>query len=37
MENRSGELTARPDQEKKMYETRLPYEISELLEILKKS
>lgn len=36
MEDRSGEPNAHPNQEKKMYETRLPYEISELLDILKK-
>ncbi len=35
MEDRSGEPNAHADQEKKMYETRLPYEISELLDILK--
>jgi hypothetical protein len=36
VEDRSGEPNAHPNQEKKMYETRLPYEISELLDILKK-
>ena len=36
LEDRSGEPNAHPSQEKKMYETRLPYEISELLDILKK-
>jgi hypothetical protein len=36
MEDRSGEPSANPNQEKKMYESRLPYEISELLDILKK-
>ena len=36
VEDRSGEPNPHPDQEKKMYETRLPYEISELLDILKK-
>ena len=36
LEDRSGEASADASQEKKMYETRLPYEISELLEILKK-
>lgn len=35
MEDRSGEPNAHADQEKKMYEARLPYEISELLDILK--
>ena len=36
-EDRSGEpAAANADQERKMYETRLPYEVSELLEILKK-
>jgi hypothetical protein len=36
-EDRSGEPAAHAEQEKKMYESRLPYEISELLDILKKS
>jgi hypothetical protein len=36
MENRSGETSVDSDQEKKMYEARLPYEITELLDILKK-
>jgi hypothetical protein len=36
VEDRSGEPSAHSNQEKKMYETRLPYEISELLDILKK-
>ena len=36
MEDRSGETSVDSDQEKKMYEARLPYEISELLDILKK-
>jgi hypothetical protein len=36
VEDRSGEPTAHPDQERKMYEARLPYEISELLDILRK-
>jgi hypothetical protein len=36
-DDRSGEPATNVEQEKKMYETRLPYEISELLEILKKS
>ena len=36
-EDRSGEpAAAHADQERKMYETRLPYEILELLDILKK-
>ncbi len=35
-EDRSGEPATNVEQEKKMYETRLPYEISELLAILKK-
>ena len=35
MEDRSGEPNGNAAQEKKMYETRLPYEISELLDILK--
>jgi hypothetical protein len=34
-EDKSGEPTKNLTQEKKMYETRLPYEIAELLEILK--
>lgn len=37
VEDRSGEKDTHADQERKMYETRLPYEISELLDILKKS
>jgi hypothetical protein len=36
VEDRSGEPNVHPNQENKMYETRLPYEISELLDILKK-
>ncbi len=36
MEHRSGEPSVDSDQEKKMYEARLPLEISELLDILKK-
>lgn len=36
-ENRSGEPTVNVEQEKKMYENRLPYEVADLLEILKKS
>jgi hypothetical protein len=36
IEDRSGEPKADPNQEKKMYEARLPHEISELLDILKK-
>jgi hypothetical protein len=36
MEDRSGEPSGDPDQEKKMYEARLPLEISELFDILKK-
>jgi hypothetical protein len=36
MEDRSGEPSVEPDQEKKMYEARLSYEISELLDIIKK-
>jgi hypothetical protein len=36
-EDRSGEQAAHAEQEKKMYESRLPYEISELLEILEKN
>ena len=36
MEHRSGEPSVESDQEKKMYEARLPLEISELLDILKK-
>ena len=36
MEDRSGEPSVDSDQEKKMYEVRLPLEISELLDILKK-
>jgi len=36
LEDRSGDPNGNPNQEKKMYEARLPYEISELLEILKK-
>ncbi|HEY5766979.1 MAG TPA: hypothetical protein VIS53_04015, partial [Candidatus Udaeobacter sp.] len=35
-EDRSGESSVDADQEKKMYEARLPQEISELLDILKK-
>jgi hypothetical protein len=35
-EDRSGEANADANQEKKMYEARLPYEVSELLDILKK-
>lgn len=35
-EDRSGEQSANAEQEKKMYESRLPFEISKLLEILKK-
>lgn len=35
-EDRSGEPATNVEQEKKMYETRLPYEISELLELLNK-
>jgi hypothetical protein len=35
-ENRSGDPAMNDDQEKKMYETRLPYEVSELLEVLNK-
>jgi hypothetical protein len=34
-EDRSGEQSAHSEQEKKMYEARLPYEISQLLDILK--
>ena len=36
VEDRSGEPSVDPNQEKKMYEARLPHEISELLDILKK-
>ncbi len=36
VENRTGRKSANPEQEMKMYETRLPYEISELLEILQR-
>ena len=36
-EDRSGEQAAHAEQEQKMYESRLPYEVSELLEILKKN
>lgn len=36
-EDRSGEQASHADQEKQMYETRLPYEISELLDVLKKN
>jgi hypothetical protein len=36
MEDRSGEPSVDSDQEKKMCEARLPLEISELLDILKK-
>ncbi len=36
-DDRSGEPAPNVEKEKKMYETRLPYEISQLLEILKKS
>ncbi len=36
-EDRSGEPPTHAEQEKKMYESRLPYEISELLDILKKN
>ena len=36
-EDRSGEQATHAEQEKKMYESRLPYEISELLDILKKN
>jgi hypothetical protein len=36
-EDRSGEDETHAEQEKKMYETRLPYEVSELLDILKKN
>jgi hypothetical protein len=35
-EDRSGEQSTNTEQEKKMYESRLPFEISKLLEILKK-
>ena len=35
-EDRGGEQSANAEQEKKMYESRLPLEISKLLEILKK-
>lgn len=35
-DDRSGEPETNLDQEKRMYETRLPYEVSELLEILKR-
>jgi hypothetical protein len=37
LEDRSAEQVADPEREKKMYQARLPYEISELVEILKKS
>lgn len=36
-EDRSGDKQVNVEQEKKMYETRLPYEISELLELLNNS
>lgn len=36
-EDRSGEQESNVEQEKKMYEYRLPYEIADLLEILKKN
>ena len=36
-DDRSGEREEHADQEKKMYESRLPYEITELVDILKKS
>ena len=36
LEDHSGEPSVDPDQEKKMYQARLPQEISELLDILKK-
>ena len=36
-EDRSGEREEHADQEKKMYESRLPYEITELNDILKNS
>jgi hypothetical protein len=34
-ENRSGEEVKSIDEEKKMYEARLPYEVEDLLAILK--
>ena len=37
LDDRSGEEVAHPEQEKRMYESRLPYEVSELLDILKKN
>jgi hypothetical protein len=37
IEDRSDEPATHPEQEKKMYEAGLPYEISELLDILKKN
>lgn len=37
IEDRSGEPATHAEQEKKMYEAGLPYEISELLDILKKN
>jgi hypothetical protein len=36
-EDRSGEEAAHAEQERKMYESRLPYEVLELLDILKKN
>jgi hypothetical protein len=36
IEDRSGEQSTNAEQEKKMYESRLPFELSKLLEILKK-
>ena len=36
-ENRTGRDATHPEQEKKMYQARLPYEVSELLDILKKN
>lgn len=36
-EDRSGEKESNTEQEKKMYETKLPFEVSELLEIIKVS
>jgi hypothetical protein len=35
-EDRSGREALNIEQEKKMYESRLPYEVADLLEILKK-
>ncbi len=37
VEDRSGEQVTNAEQEKKMYESRLPYEVADLLEILKKN